>query len=365
MPTRMVVGCMTGTSIDGLDAALVEVEGVGLSMRATVRKTLSRSLGTLVARLRAIAEQQPVTAGEVAAVMHEFSAAHADAIRELVGGVRPDLVCVHGQTVYHKPPLSWQLMQPAGIARAIGAPVVFDLRAADLAAGGQGAPITPIADAVLFGGGEGDWAVVNLGGFCNVTLGRGGAAAERMGQVRAFDVCACNQLLDAIARKLLRTEFDVDGSAAASGTVDDAALVDLEGVLTAQSGARRSLGTGDETGEWISRFRSRLSGADLAATACEAIGQVIGQQITGADGVVERVLLAGGGVRNRTLVRAIGANCSAVVKTTEAAGIDPMYREAVCFAVLGALTQDRVPITLPAVTGVAAPAPIAGAWVYP
>src|SRR5262245_39250630 len=125
---RRVVGCMTGTSIDGLDAALVEIEGVGLAMKAKVVRCVSRPLDDVGTTLRMIAEQRPMIASEIAAAMHTFAMLHAAAIQELLGREKCDLVCVHGQTVFHKPPHSWQLMQPAPIARSIGVPVVYDLR---------------------------------------------------------------------------------------------------------------------------------------------------------------------------------------------------------------------------------------------
>lgn len=370
---RHIIGCMTGTSIDALDVALVRVEGEGLGMRAQHLAWHSQPLGeTLTSRLRTIAEQGTVTAGEVAGVAHALSNAHVEAVRRLLAmaesaGVRKvDLAAAHGQTVHHAPPLSWQLFSAAPLAHAIGAPVVFDLRAADIARGGQGAPITPIADWVFFRSPGETRAVVNLGGFCNATLlPAGGDGPETLGAVRGFDVCACNQLLDNLARRLLNRPYDEDGSAAMSGQVNDEALEDLGGVLASQAGSRRSLGTGDEVGEWVSRFRARISPEDLAATACEGLGQAIARRLTDADPPPDRILLAGGGVRNRALVRAISGWASARVETTEAHGLPPEAREAAEIAVLGALCQDRVPITLPAVTGVPEPAPVAGAWVFP
>src|SRR5262245_35495304 len=150
MTTRRVIGCMTGTSLDGLDVALVEIEGNGLGMKARVKAWNSHKLGPAGPSLRTLAAQEPLMAGDIAQAMHDFAALHAEACLEGAEGAPVDLVCVHGQTVFHKPPLSWQVMQPAPIARAMKCPVVYDLRAADLAAGGQGAPITPIADWVLF-----------------------------------------------------------------------------------------------------------------------------------------------------------------------------------------------------------------------
>jgi 1,6-anhydro-N-acetylmuramate kinase len=383
---------MTGTSIDGLDAALVEIEGSGLAMRAKVVRCVSRPLGEVGTTLRMMAEQRPMIASEIAAAMHTFAMLHAAAIQEVLGLDRCDLVCVHGQTVFHKPPHSWQLMQPAPIVAAVGCPVVYDLRQADLALGGQGAPITPIADWVFFGDLLGATAVVNLGGFCNVTLLLGApgeltpmlghttfsgskrhpdtgvvAAArsdrepdEEVASIRAMDVCACNQVLDEVARRLLYKPFDENGDRAAAGTVNEEALLDLDGVLATQRGSKRSLGTGDEVGDWISRFRARVSADDLAATACEAIAGAVAATVQGT----KRVLIAGGGVRNRALVKAIGSASAATVDPTDSHGVPAAYREAACFAVLGALCQDKVPITLPAVTGVKN-APLSGAWVYP
>lgn len=389
---RRVVGCMTGTSIDALDASLVEIEGHGLAMRAKPVRNITRDLGDLAPRLRALAEQQPMTAGHIAAIARDFGLLHADSILELLAGERADLVCVHGQTVFHQPPLSWQLMQPAPIARAVGCPVVYDLRQADLAAGGQGAPITPIADYVLFGDIVGKVTIVNLGGFCNITQlpgarmdGRQPApnstfytpwetyhnevpailprdqrdCAAEVSQIAARDVCACNQLLDAVARAVLEKPFDLNGESALAGQVDEIAAADLTSILLRQSGARRSLGTGDELATWITKHQSRVAPKDLAATAAGCVGFIIRNQAT----TFEQLVLAGGGVRNCALVAAIAEHGHQVVTTADY-GVPIEYREAICFAVLGALCQDKVPITIPAVTGVQQ-APLSGAWVYP
>lgn len=247
------------------------------------------------------------------------------------------------------------MLTPAVIAGAMRVAVVCDLRAADLAAGGQGAPMTPISDWVFFRRHGARTAVVNLGGFCNITI-LGGGGPET---VTGLDVCPCNQLLDAIARKLFFAAFDEDGRRAAAGGVHEESLVDLEGVLAAQRSGRRSLGTGDEALEWLSRWRAHVKSEDLAATACEAIGHAIAAAL----GDVAGVVLAGGGTRNAALVGAIRGNATAPVSILEGGLAE--YREAAAMAVLGALSQDRVAIMLPRVTGVAEPAPVAGVWVYP
>lgn len=345
--TRLVVGCMTGTSLDGIDAALVEIRGRGLGMSARVVRATAGPLGEIGVRLRALAEQVPMTAGEIAGLSRELALVHARAVAEVCGAAKPDLVCAHGQTVFHKPPLSWQLLNGAVLAAEVGCKVVFDLRAADLAAGGQGAPITPMADWVLFRAVAERTVVVNLGGFVNFTRLRRDAGPE---EVEGGDVCACNHVLDAVARRTLGTPFDESGAAASAGSVDDVAMDDLLGVMRAQRAARRSLGTGDEVVSWIGRqWRGGVgvAGSDLAATACAAIGQMIAEVTAGAD----VILLAGGGTKNKTLAVAVASRATARVETTAAHGVGVDVREAASFAVLGALSEDRVPITLRKVTG--------------
>jgi 1,6-anhydro-N-acetylmuramate kinase len=362
-PARHVIGCMTGTSIDGLDVALIRVEGHGFDLRPTFVGFLSRSLGDLAAPLRQLAEQHPMTAGDITRLARDLALAHAEAAAALLRQHRlagADLIAVHGQTVFHAPPLSWQLFNPAPVAAATGCPVVFDLRAADLAAGGQGAPITPLADFLFFGHEHEARAVVNLGGFCNITmLPAGPRARQTTLGIRGFDLCACNHLLDGIARKLLYQPFDADGATALSGNAHAEALEDLSGVLASQrrsaAGRARSLGTGDELAEWISRFRARVSPADLAATACEGVGQFIARALTDGTDAPARILLAGGGVKNAALVRSITDWSSARVEPTDAHGVPAQAREAAEIGVLGVLAVDGEPITLSAVTGVANP----------
>jgi anhydro-N-acetylmuramic acid kinase len=357
---------MTGTSLDGLDVALVEIRGVGLDMRPRFIRAASTPLGAVGDGLRELAEQRAASAGRIAELMREFALLHARAIAECLAGESCDLVCVHGQTVYHKPPVSWQLMQPAPIVHAIGAPVVYDLRQADLAAGGQGAPITPIADHVLFRDVPGTVCVVNLGGYCNFTRLNGRGPQD----IEARDVCACNQLLDRVARVALGRPFDENGSAAQRGRVDPRAEADLCSLLAAQGREQRSLGTGDELSDWVERYRADVSPEDLCATACAGIARVIVQACR-----ADRLILAGGGTRNIALCGAIedaqrrteytASGNRRSVSISDDWGVPALYREAACFAVLGALCRDAIPITLPRVTGCRHPAPLSGAWMFP
>lgn len=354
--SRFVVGCMTGTSIDAIDAACMEIQGAGLEMRATLRGFASRPLGELATTLRALAAQQPMSAREIAGIAHAFSSAHIEAIRQAAGDHRLRLIAVHGQTLFHDPPVSWQLINPTVIAAELCVTVVSDLRAADIAAGGQGAPITPLADWVLFRDARESRAVVNLGGFSNYTFLPADGGPEA---VTGGDICVCNQLLDAVARRYLNRNFDKGGACAAAGKVDSGLLIEMCGVLESQSAAQRSLGTRDERLTRLDEWGQTIGANDLARTACEAVARVVVSALPRAD----RVLLAGGGALNSTLVAAIQRGCGIACEITDRLGISVETREAAEMAILGALSADRVAITLPRVTG-ARRSVLSGVWVH-
>lgn len=372
-PTRLVVGCMTGTSLDGLDVALVELTGRGWEMRVRLVRTLSRPLGALGEALRRFARQEPLSAGAIAALNRDFSALHADAIAEIIGRDMADVVAVHGQTVYHAPPLTWQLLEPAIIARRLGAPVVSNLRAADAAAGGQGAPITPIADYILFRDAKERRAVLNLGGFCNYTnLPPAGARADHfkaLDGIEAGDICACNHALDGLSRRLFNLAFDEGGSHALRGRVDEACFARFVEIFERQSGLARSLGTEDD----LARILADAAGAgrggavatdqrcNLLRSACAAVAAAAVNRIGAAD----RLILAGGGVLNKALLGEFQKRARCPVNRSDDLGVPAPSREAVAMAVLGALCEQRIPITLPQVTKLSGPAPVAGSWVYP
>ncbi len=360
MHTRLVVGFMSGTSIDALDAALVEIRGDGLASAARLLAAASYALGAVGDELRRLANQERFSAAEIAGLSRRFTDLHGELARDLLAGRCADLIAVHGQTVYHAPPVSWQLFSPAALARATAAAVVCDLRAADMAAGGQGAPITPLADWILFRAPCERRVIVNLGGFANFTAlpADAGDPAAALDAIAGGDICVCNQLLDRLARERLNAAFDPDGAAAASGRSDAAARAALQDALQAQAAAGRSLGTGDELPAWFDAHAARLAPADALRTACDAIGGAIAARLPAC----ERVLLAGGGARNRQLRAAIAAAAPAPLELTDAHGVPLEQREAICMAVLGALSQDGVAITLPQITGCRRPAPVAGVW---
>ena len=359
---RFVAGTMTGTSIDGdLDAALIEVIGSGLAMRARFVVGHSHALGDLATDLRRIAAQELLAASDIAQIARAFGEAHADALAELsaIAGIEPDLTVLHGQTVFHAPPLTWQLLDPWPVATRLHCRVRYDLRGANVSSGGQGAPITPLADFVLFGGTE-DTIVMNLGGFINATLVP--ARTRGVDAIRGFDVCACNHLLDSVARSRLGAAFDHNGEAALRGVVDESlsrqiseaiAPAEAKGERGAQT-SRRSLGTGDEAARLVDLTKA-LSPSDACRTVVDAIADAA-LRVIAFDASVRptRILLAGGSARNRALRAAIALRTDVSVQTTAESHAIPVHmREAAEIAILGALADDGVCFTLPQVTGAA------------
>ena len=361
--TRLVVGCMSGTSMDGIDCALVRIEGEGLAMKAGFVRGHSYSSQPLTRLLRPVAMQKRITAGQIGRYALMVGMSHMIAIKELLAGERADLIAVHGQTIYHEARVSWQLLNPWPILAEHKTPVVFDLRGADIAAGGEGAPITPLADHILFREPRKMQVVVNLGGFANFTWlpptrSKGDAALR---SIRGGDICVCNQLLDAVARLTLKKKYDEGGETALGGSVDEDALEFLSMILGAQADGGRSLGTGDEAIDWARTFRHQCSPADLARTACAAIGRTIAATVGEAD----RMILAGGGAMNAALVEEISGGFEGDVIRSDELGVPMQYREAIEMAVLGALAEDNVPITLQQVTNHLERPHRAGCWIYP
>ncbi len=412
MSPRRVIGAMTGTSLDAIDVALVRIAGQRLALRCDVERVGSRPLGELGPRLRAFCEGARLSAAEICALSRDFALAHCEAIGAVLastgagaaGGAGPgcDLIGIHGQTVFHAPPLSWQLFSPAPVAAEFGCRVICDFRAADIAAGGQGAPLTPIADFVLLGSDRESRVVVNLGGFANhtvlprrqaaaVNLSDLARAAEHSGvspvtsapiaaltgrrnwgdehahppaavgeaeldAIRGGDICACNHLLDGLARRLLNEPFDRDGAAAERGAARAEVVARIRGGLEQQVAQRRSLGSGDELRMLIDEVAPAGAANDVLRSASAALADTIAAAVARDAPDAGRILLAGGGAANRALrgelARAIGAcGLRAVIDMTDVHGLPAGHREAIAFAVLADLCDQGVPIALPRITG--------------
>ncbi len=365
---RHALGLMTGTSLDGIDAAMIEATGRGRAVRARVLGHVEDELGPVAETLRAAAEGEAIPAIDFLRAGRRLGERYAEVAaacveRFLPGNAMLSLAAAHGQTICHAPEegLSWQLLDPGPLAERLGCEVVWDLRQADLATGGQGAPITPLADAALYEAGPGGTLVVNLGGIVNATRLPGGDGPPEGG-----DVCACNLLLDGLVRRLVPgVAYDDGGRRAAAGRVDP---VRVRRILEGPGFvARGTLGREQVGVDWLTRLIGGIAGdaavADLLADAAEAVAR-------GVAGAAERwpadrVVLAGGGVRNRALVAAIrGAVGLREVLLSEAVGVPSQAREAAGMAVLGLLAADGAATTEPGITG-ATRASVGGRWCRP
>lgn len=390
---------MTGTSLDGLDAVLAEINGTGLDMTARYHAMVSKELDApadstgsaksfdLRSVLRTLASGQPAPPLVYLQAARQLGELHAQALVELAAqGPRLDLVVAHGQTIWHAPDVctdaaagrtsgggggySWQLFDPWPIVYRLGVPVVYDLRQADIIAGGQGAPITPLSDWVMYRHPQRSRLIVNLGGICNVTRLPAGC---RPGQVTGSDVGPCNLLIDGmVALAFSGMKFDDQGKLAAAGGVSSILYRLLTEASFFQRAQPRSTGREDFSPAFMEELyqRTGLKPHDQIASAVDAVARLIATEVERQP--TDEVILAGGGTSNRVLVRAIRQHCppAAQVILSDELGIPTQAREAMGFAVLGALAQDGLPITLPQVTGARHDGDHhgpgrAGAWVYP
>ncbi|XOV75255.1 MAG: anhydro-N-acetylmuramic acid kinase [Phycisphaerales bacterium] len=342
--TRVVFGAMTGTSLDGLDAAAISWS-IGALERPRLLGVVSTDLGACREVLASLCEGEALSASVIASASSELSSRHVIAFEELRAQVgEPDLIAVHGQTVFHRPPRSWQLLNPWPIASAFGVPLVSDLRGLDLAESGEGAPITPLSDLFWFGEHRVSQVVVNLGGFANATVL---PASGEIQEVEGFDICACNHVLNAGARRALGEAYDRDGVVGARGKPIASLAERLATQLRAQASGGRSLGTREDlTVDLFGDTEARPE--DLLASAAHAVATIIGERVSSH--TPGRVILAGGGAKNRTLFRAIAERVSCPAVASSDLGVPLEAREAAAIATLGALAAEGRSITLPGVT---------------
>jgi anhydro-N-acetylmuramic acid kinase len=369
-----IVGLMSGTSLDGVDAALVDVDGTGTE-DVSIRVIHSLTLPYDAARRTAIHDAIVAGTAEALCGLHaelgEWLAEAALAVCNQAGidVVTVDAVGSHGQTVWHRPPAdgtrgaTLQLGDPATIAERTGRPVVSDFRTRDVAAGGQGAPLVPWTDQLLFSVPDRARALQNLGGIGNVTRVPPRGSAE---PVWAFDTGPANSLIDAAVEIATdgRHRYDKDGRLASRGTVDQALLDDM--LRHPYFAAEPPKSTGRE--EFGRPFVERLVQAvrpegdqdwmDLVATLTELTARTVADAYARwvMPRGVDEVVLTGGGARNPVLAERIRALLHPLpVVDGSALGVDPDAKEAVAFALLAWAHLRGIPANVPSATGAAGP----------
>jgi anhydro-N-acetylmuramic acid kinase len=358
-----VIGLMSGTSCDGIDAAAADLAldddelhlwplgSISLPYPADVRADVEAALPPGSTTMEAVCRLDT-------RIGQSFAQAAAEALAQRCGGAA-DLVVSHGQTLYHwlvdgRVAGSLQLGQPAWIAERTGLPVVSDLRARDIAAGGHGAPLVGLVDALLLAGRPGIPAALNLGGIANLTVVAPGAPPV------AFDVGPANALIDLAVRDLAGASqgYDVDGRLAAAGQTLPALL---ERLLTDPYYALPAPKTTGREKFHLPYLRDALSAcpraepADVVATltrltACTVAHACRRHRVT-------ELVVSGGGTRNPTLMAMLAEAIAPIsLATSDALGLPAQDKEAYAFAVLGFLTMHGVPGALPSATGAWRPA---------
>jgi len=357
--TSLYLGLMSGTSADAIDAALVAFEDDRPRLLATRAQPWPEPLR---------AEILAVAQGEAALDLDAFGRldtrlgeAFAEAALALLRDSRTPAAAVraigsHGQTLRHRPagphPFTLQLGNPAVIAERCGIDVVADFRRADVAAGGQGAPLLPAVHAMLLARPGRSRVVLNLGGIANITV----LSAD--GRVTGFDTGPANGLLDAWCLRQRGEACDRDGGFAASGRVDaallDALLADPYFALPPP----KSTGREHFHLDWLATHPRvpALAPADVQATLLELTVRSVAEAIERHAPEADDVLACGGGVHNGALMRRLGARLAPrALASTASCGVDPDYLEAIAFAWLARQRLLGLPGNLPAVTGARGP----------
>lgn len=381
-----VAGVMSGTSADGVDVALVRITPAsrGPRLRLLAHHAVPYS-APLRRAVLAVMNAEHASTAELARLNWRLGLAYAEAVRGALKAhpARLDLIGCHGQTVYHQAQpavyagktfaCTWQLGEPALLARETGVPVISNFRPADMAVGGQGAPLVPLLDYVMFAHPKRARVLQNIGGIGNLTAIPAGADANNL---IAFDTGPGNMVIDALMMALFDKKFDRDGRTAARGRV-------LENVL------RRTLNgayfrktppktTGREqfgatfAAEFLhSCKKSGGSAEDAVATATALTAESIA--IAYDRFVQPRMnnspvdfIVSGGGARNRTLMALLTQQLTprgCRVQTSDDAGLPSQAKEAAAFALLAWQTWHQLPGNVPAATGAKQPA-ILGEIVY-
>lgn len=349
------VGLISGTSMDGIDAVVVSFGEHTVHIAATWSHHYPEALrASLLTAIRAPLDVELDKDGELHREVGECFRDAALEVIELSGLDRRTLrgIGSHGQTLRHQPdadePFSLQIGDAGIIAAGTGLPVIADFRQADIAAGGQGAPLVPPFHEWLFHSSEHDRVVVNIGGIANITV-----LPAKEGDVTGFDTGPGNGLMDAWVRENHGVAFDHDGEWAASGTLDDELLARMLRDPYFAAAAPKSTGFEYFNPAWLSGFElQELAPADVQATLCELTARTIAADIATAAPNCDQVFVCGGGAHNQNLMRRLSRNISETsVASTAAVGLDPDWVEAIAFAWLAMRTQNGETGNLPSVTG--------------
>ncbi|MEE9346293.1 MAG: anhydro-N-acetylmuramic acid kinase [Methylococcales bacterium] len=361
------IGLMSGTSLDGIDAAIVDFSNNRSELVSCYYQSFNAELQ---ARLKKLCYQTTINLPELGRLDCELGTLFSQCITKLL--IQADLpassitaIGSHGQTIYHSPqtahPFSLQIGDPNRISKLSGIPVVADFRRADIAVGGQGAPLVPAFHQAQFQSDQENRVIVNIGGIANITA----LPTSTTTQVIGFDTGPGNTLLDVWTRKHQRLNYDKDSSFGRSGRLCNPLLeVMLKDDYFSQP-APKSTGQEYFSEQWLNnilnQFEQAIPASDVQTTLYELTARSIATAIHTTEPNVQRVIVCGGGVHNTLLMERLEANLShSTVESTAILGVDPDWVEAMAFAWLAHCFVEKIPSNLPSVTGANHPVVLGG-----
>lgn len=373
MPSNnLYIGLMSGTSADGIDAALVDFSDSSIKLVAHTEISLCDKLKKQIVELCQPGADEIDRMGALDRRLgYEFAAACNQLLAAAeVSAAQVTAIGSHGQTLRHRPEadrehsFTLQIGDPNTIAHLTGICTVSDFRRRDLAAGGQGAPLAPAFHCAAFHSAHTTRAIVNIGGMSNISF------LPKDGEVIGFDTGPGNVLLDAWIYQNQQKQYDKDGNWAAKGQCNDDLLAQLLSHPYFQQRAPKSTGREVFNVDWLlEQIQTQITpidAADIQATLLELTCATIANDILALcpkDETIE-VYICGGGAYNKQLMKQLSARLEKhLVATTSALGIDPEWIEAVAFAWLAKQTIDRKPGNLPSVTGATQPVPLGGIYI--
>ncbi|MDP7995407.1 MAG: anhydro-N-acetylmuramic acid kinase [Synechococcus sp. SP2 MAG] len=368
-----VLGLMSGTSADGVDAVLVELSGSAEHPHWTLLRSASLDYPASTRQMiLAVGQGEAKSASSLLNLSETITQIQAAAARQCDPEGQAQLVGCHGQTLWHRPPKnaetgelqhgsSWQMLQAPLLAQLLKCPVIFDFRAADLALGGQGAPLVPKADAALLGRTKGWRALLNLGGIANLTLIPPDAGPDRLQPVRGWDCGPANSLIDLAIEQFSegKESCDVGGRLAAAGQCDEALILRWLAepyfqLSPPKSTGRELFGRAD-----LTRRLKEMQGqaiadqlATLTAFSAAVVAQDLQQLSNQNHPLPIELLVAGGGSQNLTLMRELTRRCRGLrLRRSDELQLPSQSREAMVFALLAWWHHLGYPGNAPAITG--------------
>jgi anhydro-N-acetylmuramic acid kinase len=369
-----VAGLMSGTSADGIDVAIVRIspkpDFVDLKLLHHETHPFPAALRKFI--LDAM-DAASISVADLARLQTRLGVAYADALEKTLrlSKLRIDLAGCHGQTLYHQATprqflgrriaTTWQALDPSPITERLRIPVVADFRPADIAAGGQGAPLVPLLDYEFFRHATRNRVLQNLGGIGNMTIL---PASARLEDVIAFDTGPANMVIDALMHELYGQAFDRNGAVAASGRVLDQVVADVLQAQFFRKSPPKTAGREQFGRQFVSDFLAscrrhsrRKHDAVATATMLTARSLRLGLETFALSRFDHRrfeFVLSGGGSKNRTLIAMLESELSALpcqIRTSDDLGLPSAAKEAVAFALLAWKTWHDLPGNVPSATG--------------